>query len=100
MARELTGLILAIWATWSPVLGQQQAGGVDRLFVLERGHGTAPSQGRFAPGYNDGTPFDLADNCYLIHHPKGYHCGEPAFPTGSFRFQAVCRATTGGRNGV
>jgi N-acyl homoserine lactone hydrolase len=46
--------------------------GIERLYVLECGHGTAPDQGRFAPGYNDGKPFDLSDNCYLIKHARGY----------------------------
>jgi N-acyl homoserine lactone hydrolase len=40
--------------------------------VLDCGRGTAPNQGRFSPGYNDGKPFGLSDNCYLIHHPQGY----------------------------
>src|SRR5258708_1073028 len=56
----------------TPVLAQQPNSGVDRLYVLECGHGTAPDQGRFSPGYNDGKPFDLVDNCYLIHHAQGY----------------------------
>ena len=46
--------------------------GIDRLYVLECGHGVAPDQGRFSPGHNDGKPFDLADNCYLVHHTSGY----------------------------
>ena len=46
--------------------------GIDRMYVLECGHGVAPDQGRFLPGFNDGKPFDLVDNCYLIHHSRGY----------------------------
>jgi N-acyl homoserine lactone hydrolase len=49
-----------------------QPTGIERLYVLECGHGTAPDQGRFAPGYNDGKPFDLSDNCYLIRLARGY----------------------------
>ena len=56
----------------SPAVAQPTNSGVDRLYVLECGHGTAPDQGRFSPGYNDGKPFDLVDNCYLIHHSEGY----------------------------
>jgi N-acyl homoserine lactone hydrolase len=55
-----------------PAFGQQIHSGVDRLFVLECGHGVAPDQGWFSPGYNDGKPLDFADNCYLIHHAQGY----------------------------
>ncbi len=72
MKCDLLRLVLAgICAMTSPVLAQQ-TGGVDRLYVLECGHGIAPNQGFFAAGYNEGKPFDLADNCYLIHHPGGY----------------------------
>jgi len=38
----------------SPALAQPLQSGVDRLYVLECGHGPAPDQGRFSPGYNDG----------------------------------------------
>jgi len=40
-----------------PALAQQMHSGVDRLYVLECGHGTAPDQGWFSPGYNNGKPF-------------------------------------------
>ena len=53
--------------------GQSQpAAGVDRLYVLECGHGIAPDQGRFTPGVNEGKPAAFADDCYLIRHAKGY----------------------------
>jgi glyoxylase-like metal-dependent hydrolase (beta-lactamase superfamily II) len=65
-------LVLLVSATTLPSIAQQATSGVDRLYVLDCGHGTAPNQGRFSPGYNDGKPFELSDNCYLIHHPRGY----------------------------
>jgi hypothetical protein len=34
----------------SPALAQPLRSGVDRLYVLECGHGAAPDQGRFSPG--------------------------------------------------
>jgi N-acyl homoserine lactone hydrolase len=46
--------------------------GIDRLYVLDCGHGVAPDQGRFSPGFNDGKPAAFGDNCYLIRHAKGY----------------------------
>jgi hypothetical protein len=56
-----------------PLLRPLQANsGVDRLYVLECSHGTAPDQGRFSPGYNDRKPFDLSNNCYLIRHTQGF----------------------------
>jgi N-acyl homoserine lactone hydrolase len=73
MKRDLLAiLILVLGVAPPPASAQQTAPGVDRLYVLDCGHGTAPNQGRFSPGYNDGKPFDLSDNCYLIHHPQGY----------------------------
>ena len=73
MKRHLLAiLVLCYGAALSAASAQQTTGGADRLYVLDCGHGTAPNQGRFAPGYNDGKPFDLTDNCYLIHHPRGY----------------------------
>jgi N-acyl homoserine lactone hydrolase len=73
MTYSRLGLIIsACLAAGSPTLAQRTNSGADRLYVLECGHGTAPDQGRFSPGYNDGKPFDLADNCYLIHHAQGY----------------------------
>jgi N-acyl homoserine lactone hydrolase len=68
---DLGLLIPAFFVTASPALAQQ-ATGVERLYVIECGHGTAPDQGRFSPGYNDGKPFDLSDNCYLVRHAQGY----------------------------
>jgi glyoxylase-like metal-dependent hydrolase (beta-lactamase superfamily II) len=68
-------LAVLIWtACGAPpaAIAQTIRPGVDRLYVLDCGHGTAPNQGRFSPGYNDGKPFDLSDNCYLIHHAQGY----------------------------
>jgi hypothetical protein len=47
---------------------QSPNSGIDRLCVLECGHGFALNQGRFATGYNDGKPFELIDSSYLIHH--------------------------------
>jgi N-acyl homoserine lactone hydrolase len=73
MHRVHLGLsIFASVAASSATFAQSTVSGVDRLYVLECGHGVAPNQGRFSPGYNDGKPFELVDNCYLIHHEKGY----------------------------
>jgi N-acyl homoserine lactone hydrolase len=52
--------------------GRAQSVGIDRLYVLECGHGVAPDQGHFSPGINEGKPVEFADDCYLIRHAKGY----------------------------
>ncbi len=51
-----------------------QAGktGVERLYILDCGHGHAPDQSRWTPGVNVGKPIDLVDNCYLIKHAQGW----------------------------
>ena len=48
------------------------AAGVDKLYILDCGHGSAPDQSRWSPGVNVGVPMELSDNCYLIHHAQGW----------------------------
>ena len=74
-------------------LAQPLNSGVDRLYVLECGHGTAPDQGRFSPGYNDGKPLDFADNCYLIHHTQGYLLWGTGIADKFFEHPAASRAS-------
>ena len=49
------------------------AAGVDKLYVLYcvARYGGA-DQSRWSPGVNVGVPIELSDNCYLIHHDKGW----------------------------
>jgi glyoxylase-like metal-dependent hydrolase (beta-lactamase superfamily II) len=49
-----------------------RAAGVDRLYILDCGQGSAPDQSRWSPGVNVGVPLQLSDNCYLIHHAQGW----------------------------
>ncbi len=48
------------------------AAGVDKLYVLDCGHISAPDQSRWSPGVNVGVPIELSDNCYLIHNTQGW----------------------------
>src|ERR1700756_5970506 len=73
----------------SPAWAQPLKLGVDRLYVLECGHGPAPDQGRFSPGYNDGKPLDFVDNCYLIRHAQGYLLWGTELPTSSSGYPAA-----------
>ena len=69
----LAMLCLNFLACFGSFPGQAQpTAGIDRLYVLECGHGVAPDQGHFSPGINDGKPAAFADDCYLIRHAKGY----------------------------
>jgi N-acyl homoserine lactone hydrolase len=66
------------------------AAGVDKLYVLDCGHMSAPDQSRWSPGVNVGVPIELSDNCYLIHHAQGWFLWDTgladalaAFPDGA-----------------
>lgn len=51
----------------------QGKGGIDRLYILDCGQGTAADMSRWTPGENVNKPMDVVDNCYLIHHTaQGY----------------------------
>ncbi|MGY4624079.1 N-acyl homoserine lactonase family protein [Bradyrhizobium sp. USDA 4486] len=46
--------------------------GVEKLYVLNCGEGTAGDISRWTPGLNEGKTMDFADSCYLIKHAKGW----------------------------
>jgi glyoxylase-like metal-dependent hydrolase (beta-lactamase superfamily II) len=46
----------------------QGKSGVDKLYILDCGQGTAADMSRWTPGENVNKPMDVVDNCYLIHH--------------------------------
>jgi N-acyl homoserine lactone hydrolase len=48
------------------------AAGIEKLYVLDCGHISAPDQSRWSPGVNVGVPLELSDNCYLIKHAQGW----------------------------
>jgi N-acyl homoserine lactone hydrolase len=99
MKRHWLVMLIPLVGTIPPPADAQVTRGTDRLYVLDCGHGTAPNQGRFSPGYNDGKPFELTDNCYLIHHPQGYLLWGRAFLTGFCTSRAACRPMGDGRIG-
>src|ERR1700719_4391785 len=51
---------------------QTGSSGVDKLYILDCGHGVGPDQARWSPGVNVGKPLEISDNCYLIHHAQGW----------------------------
>ena len=62
----LSGLMIGACVTAA------NAGGVDRLYVLDCGSARAPDQSRWSPGVNVGKSMDFVDNCYLIKHSQGW----------------------------
>jgi N-acyl homoserine lactone hydrolase len=67
-----------------------------RLYVLDCGEGHAADQARWSPGVNVGKPLDISDNCYLIHHPRGWFLWDTGIP------DAIADRTEGalGENGA
>jgi N-acyl homoserine lactone hydrolase len=50
----------------------QSPSGVDRLYILNCGEGVAGDVSRWSPGVDVGKPMQMVDNCYLIHHTRGW----------------------------
>ncbi len=51
----------------------QGKSGIDKLYILDCGQGTAADKSRWTPGENVGVAMETVDSCYLIHHTtQGY----------------------------
>jgi N-acyl homoserine lactone hydrolase len=50
----------------------QDKSGVDKLYILNCGEGTAGDISRWSPGVDVGKSVPMADNCYLMHHTQGW----------------------------
>ena len=46
--------------------------GVEKLYILNCGEGTAGDISRWSPGVNEGKSMPFVDNCYLIKHAHGW----------------------------
>jgi len=53
-------------------VAQSEKAGVEKLYVLNCGEGTAGDISRWTPGLNEGKMMDFVDTCYLIKHGKGW----------------------------
>lgn len=69
--KRLIAALLAACCLYALSASAEPATGVDRLYVLDCGHGHADDVSRWSPGVNVGQPVDWADHCYLIHHRTG-----------------------------
>jgi N-acyl homoserine lactone hydrolase len=65
-------------------IGLAQAGpasaGVEKLYILNCGEGTAGDISRWSPGVNEGKSMDFVDNCYLIKHSQGWFLWDTGIP--------------------
>ncbi|EHR03803.1 N-acyl homoserine lactonase family protein [Bradyrhizobium sp. WSM471] len=68
LALAVAALVLSCHAA----LAQSEKTGVERLYVLNCGEGTAGDISRWTPGLNEGKTMDFVDSCYLIKHAKGW----------------------------
>jgi len=50
----------------------QNKSGVDKLYILNCGEGTAGDISRWSPGVDVGKSVPMADNCYLMHRTQGW----------------------------
>jgi N-acyl homoserine lactone hydrolase len=46
--------------------------GIEKLYILNCGEGTAGDISRWSPGVNEGKSMPFVDNCYLIKHAQGW----------------------------
>jgi N-acyl homoserine lactone hydrolase len=68
----LAPMALLLMAAWlAPASGRASTD--VRLYALDCGHATFKDMGLFSDtGEYDGKPGEIADPCFLIHHPKGW----------------------------
>jgi len=71
MSRTTFALTIAAFAL-SGLVALAQSTGVEKLYVLNCGEGTAGDISRWTPGLNEGKTMDFVDSCYLIKHAKGW----------------------------
>lgn len=72
MKIKLALAIAALALSGQAALAQSEKSGVEKLYVLNCGEGTAGDISRWTPGLNEGKTMDFVDSCYLIKHSKGW----------------------------
>jgi N-acyl homoserine lactone hydrolase len=70
-------LSLALSAT---TVSAQGKSGVERLYIIDCGHGVAGDISRWSPGVDVGKAQAFSDNCYLIHHAQGWLLWDTGIP--------------------
>ena len=68
----LAGALAVLQAVPHLAYSQGVKPGVERLYVLNCGEGTAGDISRWSPGVNVGKSMDFVDSCYLIKHSQGW----------------------------
>ncbi|MEK9282444.1 N-acyl homoserine lactonase family protein [Bradyrhizobium sp. ISRA442] len=65
-----SAIALVLGAAAAPA--QSQKSGVEKLYILNCGEGTAGDISRWTPGLNEGKSMDFVDTCYLIRHGQDW----------------------------
>lgn len=69
---KLALAIVTLALSGSVAVAQSEKSGVEKLYILNCGEGTAGDISRWTPGLNEGKTMDFVDSCYLIKHSKGW----------------------------
>ncbi|MET4041397.1 MULTISPECIES: N-acyl homoserine lactonase family protein [unclassified Bradyrhizobium] len=69
---KLAVAVAALVLSGHAALAQSEKTGVEKLYVLNCGEGTAGDISRWTPGLNEGKTMDFVDSCYLVKHAKGW----------------------------
>ena len=73
MPRIKLALAVALLAlSGHAAVAQSEKTGVEKLYVLNCGEGTAGDLSRWTPGLNEGKTMEFVDSCYLIKHTQGW----------------------------
>ena len=73
MSRIKLALAVAVLAlSGHAAVAQSEKTGVEKLYVLNCGEGTAGDLSRWTPGLNEGKTMDFVDTCYLVKHTQGW----------------------------
>jgi len=69
---KLAVAVAALVLSGHAALAQSEKSGVEKLYVLNCGEGTAGDISRWTPGLNEGKTMDFVDSCYLVKHAKDW----------------------------
>src|SRR4051812_4458643 len=77
--KKLALIAAALLSAFGGVLTSRpaQAAGLERLYILNCGEGTAGDISRWSPGVNVGKSMPFVDNCYLLMHSQGWMLWDP-----------------------
>src|SRR6266702_7784588 len=77
---KLALAIVALVLSGDAALAQSEKPGVEKLYILNCGEGTAGDISRWSPGVNEGKSMDFVDSCYLIKHKQGWFLWDTGIP--------------------